>query len=368
VRAAIPAASSSAPRIVWILMDELSYDQAFASRQTDLSLPNFDGLARSSVSFSALQPVGTDTENVIPALFLGRPILQLRKSYLSPPSYRSEQQGAWRQFDQRDTIFADAKSLGWTTGIAGWYNPYCRLLPDVLDRCSWQYSDASSTTGMSGAIQSTNSVLRNLWVMLPFVSVTNAIAHVPPASAYHSRYVDYTEVMANARSLLRDSRIRFAFIHLPVPHPPGFFNRKLNTFSDKGSYFDNLVLADRALGILWDDIGSTPAADRTVLIVSSDHSWRTFMWRGTMDWSAEAERATHGSFDPRPVLMIHLPGQQTAHLIAKPVNVLITHTILEGLLHGQIRDAADVDRLIDARPQQSIALQSAKASDPQAGN
>lgn len=364
---AIPGASPSAPRIVWILMDEMSYGQAFASRRSDVLLPNFDELARSSVNFSTLQPAGAFTENVIPSLFLGKPILELRKPYLSPPRYLSEEQGEWRQFNQRDTIFADARSLGWTTGIAGWFNPYCRLLPDVLDRCSWQYSEASSGD-ISGAIQSTNSVSANVWLMLPFARMTDAVRHVPPVSHNQPHYIDYTGVMVNSRSLLQDSRIRFAFIHLPVPHPPGIFNRKRNSFSAQGTYLDNLVLADQALGILRHDIESTPAAGKTVLIVSSDHSWRTFMWRGTMDWSPEAEGATHGSFDPRPVLMVHLPGQQTAHVIAKSVNVLITHTIVEGLLHGQIQQPDDVDRLIASRPLHSLALESAKPLDRQTGN
>ena len=29
------------------------------------------------------------------------------------------------------------------TGIAGWYNPYCRIMPEVLDHCFWTYREST---------------------------------------------------------------------------------------------------------------------------------------------------------------------------------------------------------------------------------
>ena len=55
-----------------------------------------------------------------------------------------------------DTIFQQALADGYETGIAGWYNPYCRILPSVLDRCFWRYRDpesAGSTVKESLAMQ-----------------------------------------------------------------------------------------------------------------------------------------------------------------------------------------------------------------------
>ena len=72
--------------------------RSFLSRQPDVVLPNFDGLAKSSVVFSAIRPVGTETENVLPALLLGRPIVALRKPYAEPPAYRTTPNGPWQRF------------------------------------------------------------------------------------------------------------------------------------------------------------------------------------------------------------------------------------------------------------------------------
>lgn len=66
--------------------------------------------------------------------------------------------------------------------------------------------------------------------------------------------------------------------------------------------------------------------------------------------------------------MVHLPGQQEGHSIAKPVNVLIAHTIVESLLHGQIQGPADIDRLLEQPPPQAIAQQTEKPPDVTNGN
>jgi len=345
----LPAVSPSAPRIIWVLMDELSYDQAFATRPPDLQLPNFDRLVQSSITFSDLQPDGDETVKILPSLLLGRPITDLHTPYPGLPSYRSTSTGSWQRFNEYDTIFAVAHSLGWTTGVAGWYNPYCRLLPNVLDRCFWIYSEPVGSDLATG-LTTTKSVSENMWAMVP--AKLNAILQRSTNEGVQTHADDYTSVMAHAEDLIEDSRIRFAFVHLPVPHPPGIYDRKRHTMSNRGTYLGNLALADQALAQLRNVIQSTPAARNTALIVSSDHSWRTSMWKPSPFWSPEAERATHGGkFDPRPVLMVHLPGSDTGQVIAKPVNVLVVHPILESLLRGQIRTQTDLVDLVNHQSQ-----------------
>ena len=346
-KANLPAVPASSRRIAWILMDELSYSQVFDQRQPDVALPNFEDLARSSVSFSAMQPAGQWTEEVVPALLLGKPIVALRKPYPGPPSYRSSPEGSWLRFNQYDTIFADAQSLGWSSGVVGWYNPYCRLLPNVLDRCFWQYSEPGHLD-LASSLRSTNSVRENMVAMASFYTriLTGTHRAVPSPGGPHRD--DYTSMMAHAQDLLNDSRIRFIFVHLPVPHPPGIYDRHSHTINDQGTYLDNLVLADQSLGALQDVIRSTPAAANTTLIVSSDHSWRTYWWKVTGAWSEETMRATHGGeFDPRPVLMVQLPGGITGQVIAKPVSAMIVHSILEDLLRGHLQTAADFNELVN---------------------
>lgn len=120
--------------------------------------------------------------------------------------------------------------------------------------------------------------------------------------------------MAAAQLLIDNEAIRFAFIHLPVPHPPGIYDRHTGKLGVQGTYLDNLVLADKAIGALLDTIGQTKAASRTIVVISSDHSWRTAMWRrGDPTWSEEEALASRGKFDSRPVLLIHFPENSSRH-------------------------------------------------------
>src|ERR1700749_2329291 len=96
------------------------------------------------------------------------------------------------------------------------------------------------------------------------------------------------------------------------------YDRKIGTLDVKGTYLDNLVFADSVLGNLLTVVQKTSAVSQTIVIVSSDHSWRTNMWRDTDLWSEEEERASKGKFDSRPVLLIHFPASDAGEVRTEP--------------------------------------------------
>ncbi len=350
---ALPAQHANS-RIVWILMDELSYDQTFDHRQPGLSLPNFDAFRKQSVSFSDLQPTGFYTEDVVPALMLGAPVRDLKTPFHGRVSFRAASGSAWQPLDQQSTIFGEAWKLGWNPGVVGWYNPYCRLFPDVLARCSWQFSD--SIPGVDLPLSYDKSIAGNMLALMPVRTDIEFIFRHRLDNSTHRR--DYEDVMKRAEDLLRDQRIRFAFLHLPVPHPPGIFDRTTHQLSSHGDYLDNLVLADDTLGMLMKILHSTQNDQQTSVIVSSDHSWRTAWWKPGASWSDEEERITNGGkFDTRPVLMVRLASSDSGELISKPVSALAVHSILDGLLRDEIHNSTDIEHLIDQPPQETIAAQ-----------
>jgi Sulfatase len=339
----LPAtAHPTQPRIVWIVMDELSYDQVFGRRPSGLAFPNFERLSEHSATFSNLQPTGYHTENVIPGLILGQPVADVEHSYGRPFRFRSVYRGPWHTYDPQRTVFGDAHRLGWTTGIAAWFNPYCRFLNSVLDRCYWRYSDIYP--GLPVRLYYERSTLANLWAVLPPHERLNPFAVYPIDHETHMR--DYFDVMAQSESLLRDQRIRFVMLHLPVPHTPGIYDRGEHTLAAAGNYIDNLALSDVTLGTLMKVIGSTPDASQTSVIVSSDHSWRVDDWKKLSDWTAEEAHLSGGRFDTRPVLMVHLPGSKDGQVVSQPVSAMIVHPILEAMLHGQLRSPDDIAALV----------------------
>lgn len=157
---------------------------------------------------------------------------------------------------------------------------------------------------------------------------------------------DYQQVMAQSETLLRDPRIRFVMLHLPVPHTPGIYDRQRHALVAGGNYIDNLVLADETLGQLMSLLQSTPDAAETAVIVSSDHSWRVDYWKKQPDWTAEEKRVSDEKFDTRPVLMVHLPGTEDAQIVSQPVSAMIVHSILEAMLRGQLHSSVDTAALV----------------------
>ena len=311
-------------RIIWIVFDELSYDQLFGHRFAGLALPAFDSFKAKSVVFTNLNPVGYYTERVIPSFLLGRQIVNLRSSLDGVPSVILAGQSRWQPIDPEATLFADAQHLGWTTGIAGWYNPYCRILTGTVNYCYWQMGDGQS----DGALPD-----RTAWqnALAPVVQRVRDLRHEPGLSEQkHAQ--DLAAIMPQAEALLHDEAIGFVFIHLPVPHPPTIYHRNPAARGKQGSYLDNLALADQTLAVLMGTLAQTASGAQATVIVCSDHSWRVPMWRSTPLWTREDEAASHGRFDPRPVLMVHSPLQQAEQDVTTPVDELRIHEMIGQML------------------------------------
>jgi hypothetical protein len=159
-------------RIVWLLFDELSYDQTFEHRFPGLAMPAFDQFKSQSVVFTNLKPAGYYTERAIPAFFLGKTVDNIRSKLNGEPLIKLNGSDRWQAFDAQKTLFADAQRLGWTTGVAGWYNPYCRILAGTLDYCYWRMGDGQS----DGALPD-HSAWQN--AAAPLMEIAREIKHEP---------------------------------------------------------------------------------------------------------------------------------------------------------------------------------------------
>jgi hypothetical protein len=309
-------------RIVWLLFDEMSYDQLFDHRQNGLAMPNFDRLRAQSVSFSDVTPDGYYTEEVLPSLLLGQPVVEIRSNEVGDLILRNASGSPWKAFDPEATLFADAQRMQLTSGLVGSYNPYCRLLPHQLNECWMQlllFKDH-----LSGEKPTMANVLA------PAYASVARIFHWPLEHTPTDEE-KFKSLTSAATGLIDNENINFAFVHLPVPHPPGIYKRAPARFGPGGSYIDNMALADKTLGIVEAALAMTASASETTVIVSSDHSWRVPMWRNAIGWTAEDERASQGRFDTRPVLLVHLPGQTQPLTVSEPFPALKEHDLIEDL-------------------------------------
>lgn len=332
-RKPLPAATGPHRRIVWLLFDELSYDQVFGHRWPGLELPNLDRLHAESVSFSNMQPDGYFTELVIPSLFLGKPVEEIRGTSSGWMLYRTEERAPSQRFDGSQTLFADAEREGWTTGAMGEFNPYCRVLRDQLDSCWMNLPPLPDHFSRDqGTFHNAIAPVAANW--------TRMKRHGEQAAAATGLSpIDEMGTVRAAIAMIDDAGIDLCFVHMPMPHPPGAYNRKTGKVTSGGSYIDNLALTDRALGALLQVVAQTPSAGETTVVVSSDHSWRVPYWRHAFGWTHEDEVASgHGHFDPRPFLLVRFPGEDAAAAVSRPVPLLAMHDMIERMIAGQLAD------------------------------
>jgi hypothetical protein len=341
----VPAANVPQRRIVWIVFDELSQDQMLDHRQPGIFLPSLDNFRSQSVMFSRVDPAGYYTELVLPSLLWGETITDERSDLDGNLFVKTTARG-WQHFPAEDSIFATAQQEGWSAGVAGWYNPYCRTYAPWLDWCAWT---------LRSAIPGNYLQRRSLWwnVNAPLIRVESRLAgqkyQIPTSPETHA--ADYNELMQWSHELIDDENIGFVFLHLPLPHPGGFYNRKTGRLGINGSYLDNLVLTDHSLGELMRWIGATKLASTTTVVVCSDHSWRVPLWRISPMWTKEDARVSGGRFDPRPVLMVHFPGETAAAVISQPFPALKEHDLVDSLLHHPM-SAAELESWIQNQPPQ----------------
>jgi len=336
--------SSARPktRVIWIVLDELSYQQVYEQRFAGLQLPAFDRLAAESTVFTHTIPAGMFTEAVIPSLLTGRAIDRIRASADGQLAYtRMRNSGEWQRFNQHDTVFQDALDAGLSTGVAGWYIPYCRILPQVLDRCFWVQRQPRVDGIMPGASISANleDILRQQIsaVRWHLFWKNRTPEEDPPYAAAHIS--DFRDISAEGDSLLKDHSADFIFLHIPVPHLGGIYNRKTGEFATTHSnYIDNLALADRYLAHVRAVAEQAGDWDSSVVIVMGDHSWRTQkIYIHQRSWTIEEQLASHGGqFDDRPAYILKLPGQQKGTQIDTPFAAENTRKLLDALIGKKI--------------------------------
>ncbi len=333
--AASPQPPRNHPRLVWVVFDELSYDQLFEHRAKDLDLPNFDALRAQSTLFTQTQPAGYHTVKIIPSLLTGRTIDGIRYNFHNHLWVRYQDVG-WAPISGADTVFADADHAGWRTAAVGWYNPYCAIYRDAIQDCYWTNRDM-----FDGLMAQNTPFWTN--VRVPLQQVVREIKS--PARAdrdlctfdVRHRYQTETDLQQHAYQVLSTDQADFVFLHLAVPHSPNIWSRIDNNYTQfcDSSYLDNLALADRILGRIVAQLQSSPRWADTTLIVQGDHSWRIDAWDWLPAWTEEDDAASRNGFDPRPALLIHQPGQQQPATVTQPWPILQVHSVIEQTLHAQ---------------------------------
>jgi hypothetical protein len=332
-------------RIVWILFDELSYKLAVSEPPRGQDFPNLRRLHAESMSFGNVKPVGNFTELIIPSVLARREITGIRSTSEGWPLYQGRTQREWKWYEPSESIFGIARANGWNAGVAGWDIPYCRIFGGFLTRCFWQPGIGNRLAFEPWAGEET-SAISYAWALPRAFAAQLYSRREANNKRLAGMIVDGQQIMEAGEDMLRDSRVHFVFIHLPVPHPPGVYDRRTHRPCECGNYLDNLTMADDMLGRLMQEIDETSGTGGSTVIVSSDHSFRVPMWKASPYWSAEEEQVTQGVFDPRPVFMVHFAGERAGTEVLASLPELVEYDVIAGMLEGKITAPSDIEELV----------------------
>jgi len=317
-------ADSAGPRVVVIVMDALGRRHSVDARPEGLALPEYDRLRSGSVDASQVTQIGSRTIISVPAMLSGLNVTAARATNKNELMLTVD--SAERPWSEAPSLLRDAKSLGGVAVVAGWYHPYCRMFA-FLDGCS---TYPTRTIGSRGRYRGFLRSMVDQWLALvPYVNL-----RIRQIDIYQSQRRDILQaVTTGARGLV--------FLHLIIPHTPWIWDPTSESFTltrfHPDGYYENMQLMDRVLGEMRREMESAGKWDSTAVLLLSDHVMRY------------RPRYLNEPPDARVPFVLKLPGQTTGVTYDRPFSALVTHDLVQALLRGEIRTAAEATAWLDGR-------------------
>jgi len=302
-------------RVVWLVFGELDQRLAFEARPAGLELPELDRLRRESLYADAARPPAGTTEVSMPALITGRRVVDVAPTTPNDLelTFADGKRASW---SAEPNVFSRVRVLGYDTAVIGWGLPYPRVLGASLGFADWR----PSVTHEQARGATFGEAIANQWESL-----------VPPAHARRLLSRRLAELGDLAVRTAGDGRFGLVLVHLPIPQPPGVYDRAAGRLTSSNfagvqqGYLDNLALVDRVIADVRRGLDRTRLGDRTWLVVTADHWWpRSILFDGRVDHRV-------------PFLLRPPDGGSGTHVDAA-FNTLVTQDLVLAILRGSIGD------------------------------
>jgi hypothetical protein len=373
---------TSHSRLIWIIFDELDYHLAFEARPARLQMPEFDRVRDVSIfSDHAHSPAG-QTILSMPSLLTARRVVE-ENHRANDIALRFEGASGWHDLSAQPNIFRRLRMAGFNTAVSGWHHPYCRVLGNDLSECASAPNGTDSVAFYDAVVQQSfwsRSLSVALWEAesLPLERivyrrsrpfwVSHSAQRTPLLSAGSAKRPGYgtanvrnrvvREQQIHAAQLISENGLRMAkdpalnliLIHAPAPHLPGIWNSRARRFTatEPSDYVDNLAFADFFLGQIRTALESTGQWNRTALLISADHPFRTRGWERTSLWSRELANVTNGHQWEYVPFILKLPGQSKLIMYHREFNTVVSADLIGDVLTGKVNQPEQAVRWLDA--------------------
>ncbi len=361
---AAPALSqegNSGRRILWIIFDEMDFRLSFLERPATLKLPEFDRLRMESFFAVSAYPPSDETERSLPALITGGLVSEIDRNAPNELLLRREADGHSAPWSAQPNLFSRTREMRLNTGLAGWYHPYCRVIGNSLTQCSWEATSLLflPNTDLTDLITSSEkiSVAQGMRRVFDSVLVPAMFRFFLPKNPRIWRehlFREFNGIHQRSMVMATDPNLNLVFVHYPIPHPPGVYDRYKDAFSLSSSsgYIDNLALADRALKQLRQRMVEAGIWESTTILISSDHRLRAdSVWRGHPLWkpalTKEDPLVVNSRRDERVPFILKLAGENQGITYEPAFNTVLSHDLILAILSSEVSKKEDVVMWLD---------------------
>ena len=353
VRAVRPADPGAHP-VYFFVFDEWSWLQSTKDGAFLRTLPHIRALGDSAILFRDARSPSTDTYRSLPMLIYhsgeGEHLPRVFVSRGRGHEWVTPGDDARPEGARTPSLFRLARAHGYNTALAGFYLPYRKVLGDQVDVC-----DAWSNYPEP----------RSLFERMEYQAAENLRFNVDPVSRmlfrpltahlYSSYWLRMNRALHRDASAMLDSlpRNSLVFVHYPLPHAPyvydthGVFtgdykvrwgvarnddeDRMLGT---EAEYARHLAYLDKVLGGFMDELRRDGTYDDALVVVTSDHHWRT-----------EPDTALRRASFRRVPLIVKLPHQRAGGVVDDSFPNVESWHFVEQAITGHTSDST-VARLI----------------------
>jgi hypothetical protein len=344
----LPPKPPGAPRVIWVIFDEWDQELTFADRPSRIQLPEIDRLRGSDFSASEAIRPNLFTDWSMPALTTGIALEDIHPQGPAELMIRPRGSDTYVRWSEQDSVFREARKMGFNTAVVAWAIPYCRVLKNDLSDCWWwsgsnQYNSIGSTVPAM-FLNRPRSLYENIY-RSPF-----------GRSLSTQRHIWVTEnVVAKSLEVARDPAIGLALLHMPVPHPPYFFNAVTGR-NDRAAtpitgifdqtqegYLDALALTDKIIGQLRRSMEQAGVWDASTVIFSADHPYRH---RISLDGRAVTRSVPY---------LVKMAGPHKQLCYDAPFSTLVTKNLILAILSGELSRPGEIPHWIDGhRPDYAL--------------
>ncbi len=307
---ALNVAPSSKAKVLWIIFDEMDYRLVFEKRPLNLKLPQLDRFKSESIFSEKAYSPSDYTLQSIPSLLSGSRVdvtaVDPTDLTLKYPNKNLE-----TKWSEAPNVFQQAKEMGYSTALIGWYHNYCQVVKRDLDYCR------RLPAGRFGYAQNFRESVKAILERALIFDRRLERAFVFNLQQIHNTVLEQ----------LKTRKYDLTFLHYSVPHKPYIYNRESRQLSAQVSrapenYFGNLEEVDKILGDIRQVLESNGEWNRSIVIVTTDHSWRQ---------SEEYD----GKRDFRIPFMIKMPDSIEGK-ITKPISTLVTKDFILDIIANKI--------------------------------